>query len=94
MRYGGGQLCGSSRTDTNWWRCVLYELLTGEPPFTASDPVSLMTAHLNKAPDTPGSLRAGLPAALDALVLRLLAKRPVDRPQSAALGGDELRALT
>lgn len=56
--------------------------------------MSLMTAHLNKAPDTPGSLRAGLPAALDALVLRLLAKRPVDRPQSAALGGDELRALT
>ncbi|MER5732493.1 serine/threonine-protein kinase [Streptomyces sp. NPDC002138] len=84
---------GDARSDLYAFGCVLHELLTGEPPFKESDPVSLMTAHLNRAPEAPSSVREGLPVALDALVLRLLAKQPADRPQSAASVHDALRAL-
>ncbi|MER7793328.1 PQQ-binding-like beta-propeller repeat protein [Streptomyces sp. NPDC097640] len=84
---------GDARSDLYAFGCVLHELLTGETPFNTGDPASLMTAHLNRAPDAPSALRPGLPPALDALVLRLLAKQPADRPQSAASVHDELRAL-
>ncbi|ONK14485.1 serine/threonine-protein kinase [Streptomyces sp. MP131-18] len=84
---------GDARSDLYAIGCILHELLTGDVPFNAGDPVSLMTAHLNKVPESPSSLRAGLPAALDDLVLRLLAKQPADRPRSAASVHDELRAL-
>ncbi|SHM26696.1 protein kinase domain-containing protein [Streptomyces yunnanensis] len=84
---------GDARSDLYAFGCVLHELPTGQAPFKEDDPVSLMTAHLNMVPVAPSSLRAGLPAALDALVLRLLAKQPANRPQSAASVHDELRAL-
>ncbi|SHN29476.1 serine/threonine-protein kinase [Streptomyces yunnanensis] len=84
---------GDARSDLYAFGCVLHELLTGETPFRSGDPASVMMAHLNKAPDAPSSLRAGLPVGLDALVLRLLAKEPADRPQSAAAVHDELRSL-
>jgi len=89
-----GRHSGDARSDLYAFGCVLHELLTGQTPFTAGDPASLMTAHLNEAPEAPSSVRAGLPADLDALVLRLLAKDPADRPQSASAVHDELRALS
>ncbi|MER7985436.1 PQQ-binding-like beta-propeller repeat protein [Streptomyces noursei] len=88
-----GRHSGDARSDLYAFGCVLNELLTGQTPFTAGDPVSLMTAHLHEAPDAPSAVRAGLPAGLDALVLRLLAKDPADRPQSASAVHGELRAL-
>lgn len=84
---------GDARSDLYAFGCVLHELLTGSTPFGATGPVAMMTAHLNKAPVAPGTLRPDVPAALDALVLRLLAKAPEDRPASAAEVHDALRAL-
>lgn len=84
---------GDARSDLYAFGCVLHELLTGSTPFDATGPVAMMTAHLNKAPVPPGTLRPDVPAALDALVLRLLAKAPEDRPASATEVHDALRAL-
>ncbi|MFZ3500026.1 PQQ-binding-like beta-propeller repeat protein [Streptomyces sp. 5.8] len=84
---------GDARSDLYAFGCVLHELLTGSTPFAATGPVAMMTAHLNRTPVPPGTLRPDVPAALDALVLRLLAKAPEDRPASATEVHDALRAL-
>ncbi|WP_406293489.1 serine/threonine protein kinase [Embleya sp. NBC_00888] len=71
---------GDTRSDLYSLGCVLNELLTGEPPFDATGPVSTMNAHLRRGPAPPGDTRAGVPRALDDLVLALLAKHPDHRP--------------
>ncbi len=74
---------------------MLYELTTGELPFSAGDPVAVISQHLH-APPVPPRARprgASLPAALDALILRLLNKSPQDRPGSAAAVGQVLARL-
>ncbi|MER6257551.1 serine/threonine-protein kinase [Streptomyces sp. NPDC001584] len=72
------------RADLYALGCVLTELLTGTRPFAAREMHELLAQHLTTAPPAPSSLRAGLPAALDSLVLELLAKDPADRPADAA----------
>ncbi|MFF8612211.1 PQQ-binding-like beta-propeller repeat protein [Streptomyces sp. NPDC015350] len=72
-----------TRSDLYSLGCLFHELLTGSSPFNATDPVSLMAAHLNTVPEPPGRTRAGIPAALDDLVTALLAKDPDDRPATA-----------
>ncbi|MFE2306169.1 PQQ-binding-like beta-propeller repeat protein [Streptomyces sp. NPDC059411] len=84
---------GDARSDLYAFGCVLHELLTGRTPFEATGPVAMMTAHLNRTPVPPRTLRPDVPAALDALVLRLLSKAPEDRPASATEVHDALRAL-
>jgi eukaryotic-like serine/threonine-protein kinase len=73
-----------ARADLYALGCVLYELLAGRPPFTSTSAVGLAVAHLSEAPRPPSERCAGLPAALDELVMRLLAKRPEDRLGYAA----------
>ncbi|HXY18490.1 MAG TPA: protein kinase [Gemmatimonadales bacterium] len=63
---------------------VLYECLTGRLPFEANSPISLIAKLLHDDPEPPAALNGDIPPALSALVLRLLAKKPDERPRSAA----------
>lgn len=62
---------------------TLYELLCGQVPFTATEALELVHCHLAKLPDAPITLRPELPEALSRVVMKLLAKAPEDRYQSA-----------
>ncbi|MDI2125651.1 serine/threonine-protein kinase [Yinghuangia seranimata] len=84
---------GDARSDLYALGCVLHELLTGKVPFQATGAVSMMNAHLRKAPTRPGEHRAGIPGELDDLVLELLAKEPGDRPAPAEEVHRRLRAV-
>ena len=72
------------RTDVYALGAVLYEMLSGEPPFTGRSPQAVVARALTETPRALGTAREGLPAGVEALVARTLAKRPVDRQQSAA----------
>ncbi|MFD4658497.1 protein kinase [Kitasatospora sp. NPDC058444] len=78
------------RTDLYAVGCVLTEMLTGATPFTAETPVAIAFKHVSEQPLPPSVRRPGLPPALDAAVLRLLAKNPADRPADAATARGEL----
>ncbi|MFQ5665546.1 MAG: protein kinase [Candidatus Binatia bacterium] len=83
----GGDVAG--RADLYSLGAMLYETLTGRPPFPGNDTVSVISQHLNTPPLPPALLNPQVPQALDTLVLRLLAKSPEDRPGSA----DEVTAM-
>jgi serine/threonine protein kinase len=63
--------------------CVLYEMLTGRTPFTESNSRSFRDHHVNTAPPSLRPGRPDVPAALDDLVLAMLAKAPAGRPSAA-----------
>ena len=81
------------RSDLYSLGCLGFELLTGRPPFEGAV-LAVVAAHLATPPPRITSLRPDVPAALDALVTRLLAKEPADRPDSAALVVEALGAIT
>jgi len=62
---------------------VLYEMLTGQVPFTGYTPLEIAMKHLSAIPAPPSELRPDIPHDLDLVVLRALAKDPEDRYQSA-----------
>ena len=62
---------------------VLYELLTGTVPFSGETPVEIAMKHLSQTPEPPSAHRHEVPRDLDLVVLRSLAKEPVDRYRSA-----------
>jgi beta-lactam-binding protein with PASTA domain/predicted Ser/Thr protein kinase len=62
---------------------VLYELLTGQVPFTGDTPLEIAMKHLSEVPKPPSELRPDVPHDLDMVVLRALAKDPADRYESA-----------
>ena len=67
------------RVDVYALACVLFEVLTGRRPFMGDGLAVLMYAHLNTDPPAPSSLRPDLPHALDAVILKGLAKEPDER---------------
>jgi len=71
------------RSDLYSVGCLLYQLLTGSTPFGHLEATVQFGAHLRATPTAPSRHRAGIPAGLDELVLRLLAKSPGERPGSA-----------
>jgi streptogramin lyase len=64
--------------------CLLFECLTGEVPFVHSSDVALIFAHLEEAPPRASTRRSHLPAAVDDVIARALAKDPLARPQTCA----------
>ncbi len=77
-----------SRSDVYSLGCVLYEMLTGQPPFVGDTPVSVAYQHVREDPVPPSHKHGGISPELDAVVLKALAKNPDNRYQSAA----EMRA--
>ncbi|MFJ4466365.1 serine/threonine-protein kinase [Streptomyces sp. NPDC089424] len=63
--------------------CVLYQLLTGRPPFQADTPIAILHQHLDASPVPPRQLGAELPPAFESYLLGLLAKEPEHRPGAA-----------
>jgi len=69
---------------------MLYEMVTGRPPFLGDDAVAIIGQHINTPPVSPIWHNGQCPRPLEALIMRLLAKNPSERPESAA---DVLSAL-
>jgi serine/threonine-protein kinase len=76
------------RSDIYSLGCVLYELLVGRPPFSGDTPVAIAYKHVQESPVPPRHLNVELPTAIEAIVLKCLAKNPVNRYPSA----EDLRA--
>jgi eukaryotic-like serine/threonine-protein kinase len=72
---------------------VLFELLTGEVPFTGDSPVEIAMKHLGEVPPLASDLRPDVPDDLDLVIVRALAKEPADRYQSAAAMDADLETV-
>ena len=73
-----------SRSDLYSTGCLLYELLTGRPPFTGDSPVAIAYQHVRENPIPPTRVDPDVPPWADAIVLKAMAKSPADRYQTAA----------
>jgi eukaryotic-like serine/threonine-protein kinase len=82
-----------ARTDVYSLGCVLYEMLTGGAPFTGDTAVAIAYKHVQETPAPPSSKNPELSPALDAVVMRALAKNPANRYQTAADFRDDLERL-
>ncbi|WP_182526542.1 protein kinase domain-containing protein [Nocardioides dongkuii] len=81
-----------ARSDLYSAGCLLYELLTGRPPFVGDDPVSVAYQHVHEPPARASSHHLDLPPALDAVLATALAKSREDRFQDARAFSQALRS--
>ncbi|MFN7974673.1 MAG: AAA family ATPase [Acidobacteriota bacterium] len=82
-----------ARSDLYSLGCILYEAITGRPPFLGDSGDEIVAKHLGAPAIPPSHLVEGVPAALDDLVLSLLAKEPKNRIGHAGVVADALGAL-
>jgi hypothetical protein len=82
-----------SRGDLFSLGCVLYQVATGQRPFQGKNLTSLLRAACEQEPAAPDTLNTEIPAELSALIVRLLAKLPQERPASAQAVAESLLAL-
>ncbi|RBY92626.1 Stk1 family PASTA domain-containing Ser/Thr kinase [Blastococcus sp. TF02A-30] len=83
-----------ARSDVYSLGCLLYELVTGAPPFTGDSPVSVAYQHVREDPRLPSSINPAIPPELDAILMKAMSKNPANRYQSAAeMRNDLLRAV-
>jgi eukaryotic-like serine/threonine-protein kinase len=84
-----------ARSDIYATGCLLYELLTGRPPFVGDSPVSVAYQHVREDPVPPSQLDPEIPPVCDAIVLKALAKNPENRYQTAGEMREDIdRALS
>lgn len=73
-----------ARADVYSLGCVLYEILTGSPPFSGDSPIAVAYQHVREQPAIPSTLNREIASDLDAVVLKAMAKNPDNRYQTAA----------
>jgi serine/threonine protein kinase len=88
-----GRSATDARSDLFSLGCILYRLCTGRAAFEGADTAGTLLAVATHQPPAPRQLNPGVPPALSDLVMRLLAKRPEDRPPSAGHVVEAIRAI-
>ncbi|MDU0969241.1 MAG: Stk1 family PASTA domain-containing Ser/Thr kinase [Actinomycetaceae bacterium] len=83
-----------TRSDLYSAGCMLFELLTGRPPFRGDSAVAVAYQHVSEEPPLPSSITPDVPEALDRVMMKALAKRPIDRYQDAASMRRDLQAAS
>jgi serine/threonine-protein kinase len=83
---------GGKASDVYSLGCVLYQLVTGQPPFQAEVPTAILYQHVDVAPAPPSQIRPELSGPFETVLLQMLAKEAADRPSAAEIAAGALRA--